>query len=142
MPLKQQLTTDMKEAMKARDSIRLNTIRFLMAEVKNVEIDKGELDEAGVQKIIASQVKKIKDTLGDFEKAGRDEIVKEEKQKIKILEKYLPQQMGDQELEKIVQEVIDGSDNKQMGPIIGQVMKKVAGQADGGRVSKVVQQLI
>lgn len=142
MPLKQQLTTDMKEAMKARDSIRLNTIRFLIAEVKNVEIDKGELDDAGVQKIIASQVKKMKDALGDFERGGRDEIVKEEKQKIEILEKYLPQQMSDQELEKIVREVVDGSDNKQMGPIIGQVMKKVAGQADGGRVSKVVQQLI
>lgn len=139
MTLKQQLLEDMKTAMRAHDSMKLNTIRFLQADIKNVEIDNGEQDDAGVQKIIAKQIKQMKDAISDYQKGGRQDLVDEETQKVAILETYLPQQMSDDALTAIIDQVIAdmGSDN--MGQLIGAVMKKVAGQADGGRVSALIK---
>ena len=139
MSIKTQLTEDMKSAMKAREMDRLTTIRFLLSEIKNAEIDRGELDDTGIQKLIASQVKKIKDAIIEFEKADRQDLVAEETQKVILLEAYLPAQLSDEDLTKIVKETLAtvGSDNQ--GLLIGAVMKKVAGQADGNRVSTAVR---
>jgi uncharacterized protein len=137
--LKTQLTEDMKQAMRDRASMKLNTIRFLLAALKNWEIDNGEQDDAGVQKIIAREVKKMKDAIEDFKKGGRQDLVDEELQKIEIMEAYLPKQMGEAELQQIVSEVVSSSEQKDFGSVMKAVMAKVQGQADGGRVSALVK---
>jgi len=132
----------MKQAMKARDSVRVGTLRYLLSELKNAEIDQGELTPEAVTKVITKQVKQMKDALKDFVAAGRDEIVAEESQKIAILEEFLPDQMSDEDLEVLVSEVVSGTDERNMGKLIGMVMSKVSGQADGGRVSAAVKKAL
>lgn len=142
MTLKQTLTEDMKNAMRARDSLTLQAIRYLLAEIKNVEIDNGEQDDKGVEKIIASQVKKIKEAIEEFKKGNRDDLVQEEEKKLLVLKKYLPEQMGDQQLEQIIKKIVADNQGLEMGPMIGKVMVVVKGQADGGRVSELVRKLM
>ncbi len=143
MTIKEQLMNDMKAAMRAHEMDKLTTVRFLMAEIKNFEIDNGPTeDDVALQKVIASQVKKSKDAISDFQKAGRDDLVDEETAKIKVMENYLPQQLTDDELKKVVTETINEvGELKNPGQLIGLVMKKVAGQADGKRVQEIIAQV-
>lgn len=142
MSLKQQLTEEMKQAMRDRNSLKLNTIRFLLSEIKNVEIDDGEQDDAGVQRIVMRQIKSIKDAVEDFKKAGRTEIVDEEMQKVTVLEAFLPAQLSDEELLKIAGEVKAATGIDQMGQLIGAVKAKVGDAADGKRVADAVKQVL
>lgn len=142
MTLKQTLTDDMKQAMRDRDTLRLGTIRFLLAEIKNFEIDHGEQDDAGIEKIMSKQLKQIKEGMVEYKKAGRDELVAEEEQKAAVLQSYLPKPMTDEELEKIIKEVIGQIDDPQMGPVIGLVKKKVGSRAEGGKIAGLVKQLL
>lgn len=139
MTIKQTIMEDMKAAMKAHDSLKLNTVRLFLSELKNFEIDNGEQDDAGAQKIAARLIKQWQDALKDFEKGGREDLITETKAKMDIISVYLPKQLDDAALATIVDEVIAASPVKTIGPITGQVMKRVAGQADGGRVSAMVQ---
>ena len=142
MSLKQQLMEDMKQAMKAKDTVKLNTIRLINSEVKNIEIDEGELDDAGVQRVIKRMIKQWKDAIIDYRQGKREDLVEAAQAKIKILELYLPAEMAEEDLKKIIQEVIEGSGQGQMGPIIGLVMAKVKGQADGSTVARLVKDLL
>ena len=139
MSLEAKLMDDMKQAMRSKDMVKLGVVRFLRSEIQNYKIDNGDQDDKGIQKIIASQVKKMKDAVSEFKKAGRDEIVAEEEAKIAIMETYLPEQMLDEELEVIVAKVVDATEDKNMGKLIGAVMKEVSGLADGNRVSAMVR---
>lgn len=139
MTLQEKLLDDMKQAMRAKDMVKLGVIRFLRSEIKNFEIDNGELDDAGIQKVIATQVKKITDAVVEFKNAGREDLVKSEEEKLVFMKTYLPEQLSDTELEQIVTKVVDSSDEKNMGKLIGLVMKEVTGKADGGRVSAMVR---
>lgn len=142
MSLKQQLTEDMKQAMRDKNIVTLGAIRFLMADVKNFEIDNGEQDDLGVQKIIAKQIKQMKDAMTDYAQGGRTDLVEAEQAKIDVIAKYLPAQLGDEELTAMVKAAIEASPDKNMGKIIGQVMGQTQGKADGGRVSALVKQLL
>ncbi len=143
MTIKAQLLEDMKTAMKARDSETLTTIRFLMSEIKNAEIDGSQSDDLSVQKIITSQVKKIKDAINDFQQANRLDLVTQEEKKIAVMSKYLPAQLDDAALTQIIKDVIaQTADHQNQGKIIGQVVKAVAGQADGQRIKVLVNQLL
>lgn len=134
---------DLKVAMRAGDAVTRDTIRFLQSEIKNFEIDNGEQNDTGVQKIIASQVKKMNEAIEEFAKASRSDLVTEEKAKVEVLSKYLPKQLGDEELTVLVQKTIsEMSDTSNRGQVIGAVMKVVAGQADGGRVSAKVNEIL
>lgn len=139
MNLQAQLLEDMKQAMRDKNTVKLGVIRFLRSEIKNFEIDNGEQDDAGIQKIIASQVKKLKDAMNDFKNAGREDLVAQEEEKLVFMETYLPQQLSDQELEEIVTKVVDSSQDKNIGKLIGAVMQEVSGRADGNRVSSLVR---
>ncbi len=139
MPLKVQLMEDMKTAMRARDSISLNAIRYLLSQIKNVEIDSGEQDDAGIQQIIRKQIKQMRDALVDFEKAGRADIIAEENEKIALFEKYLPTQLSDADLAAIVTAARSEHPELPLGQLIGVVKEKVAGQADGSRVANAVK---
>jgi len=139
MSLKDQLMEDMKNAMRARDALKLGAIRFLQAEVRNVEIDNGDQDDAGVQKIVARQIKQMKDAITDYKTGDRADLIADEEAKIKVLEAYVPKQLSDAELQAIVAAVVAATPGGNMGQLIGQVMKQVEGQADGGRVSALIK---
>lgn len=140
MTLKQQLTEDMKTAMKGHDSVSLNAIRFLQAEIRNVEIDHGEQDDAGVHKIIARQIKQMKDAIGDYQKGGRADLVEQEEAKVAVLARYQPQQLTDDELRSIIEQVKTDNPGVNQGQLIGLVLKEAAGRADGSRVSQLLNE--
>ncbi len=142
MSFSQQLVSDMKQAMKDGDKVKLGVVRFLRSEIKNFEIDHGEQDDAGIEKIIAKQVKQVKESIAEYQKAGRDDLVATEKPKLKILASYLPEQMSDEEIQAVINEVLETMEKPEMGPVIGQVMARVQGKADGSRVSALVRQAL
>ena len=117
-------------------------MRFLWSAVRNEEIDKKkDLNDAEIQQIVARQIKQLKDVLQDFTASNRQDLVDKNKMEIDLLEKYLPAQMSDDELQKIVEQTIGGMGAVtagDTGKIIGAVMKQVAGRADGGRVRFIV----
>jgi len=140
--LKQKIQDDMKTAMKAREKEKLMTIRTLLSEIKNFEIDNGEQDDTGIQVIISRMVKQWKDAIEDYRKGDRDDLIKESEKKIEVLKQYLPEQMSEEDLKGVIQKVIDGSEQKQAGPIIGQVISMTQGQADGKAIAKLVNQML
>ena len=142
MSLQDQLFEEMKQAMKAHDQLKLDVIRLLRARIKNVEIDHGEQADADVQKIVQQMIKQWKDAIVDYKKGNRDDLVEEAEAKVKLLEAYLPAQLSDDELKKIIEEVKTTTGLDQVGPLIGQVKQKVGNQADGRRVAQLVNQLM
>jgi len=142
MSLKANITNQMKDAMRAKDMATLTTIRLVLSEIKNYEIDNGEQDDAGVQKIVGRMIKQWKDAINDYKAGGREDLVEEAKQKLEVLEKFMPEQMGEEELKKIVEETIAQVEDPKPGPVTGMVMKKVAGKADGAMVSKMIRELL
>ena len=139
--------SDFKDAMKAKDEVRKNTISFARAAVKQYEIDnRKELDDEGIIAILAKQVKMRKDALSDFEKAGRMDLADAYKQEIEVLQKYLPAQLGADEIRDIVKTTaadlgIEGG-KQNMGKLMGAVMGKVKGVADGNDVRKVIEEFL
>ncbi|MHB0976269.1 MAG: GatB/YqeY domain-containing protein [Candidatus Aquicultorales bacterium] len=146
MSLKEQLSNDMKAAMRSGDKLRLSTIRLLISEIKNAEIAKGEgLADEEVVELVQRQVKRRREAVEQYEKGGRAELAEKETSEAKILESYLPSQLGDEELEEIVKAAIretGASSKKEMGKVMGAVMPKVKGKAEGTRVSKTVASLL
>lgn len=140
MPTKATLMEDMKQAMRDRNSVKLNTIRFLLSEIKNVEIDEGELDEAGIVKVVARQIKQLKEGMEELKKSDRAELVDEEMAKLAVLESYMPAQLSEDEIQAIIAEEVALSEDKNMGKLIGAVMKRVGNQSDGQTVSALVKQ--
>jgi len=142
MSLKDQITADMKTYMKEKNILALGAVRMLRSEIKNVEIDtKSELDDAGVQKVIASAVKKRKDAADQYNDANRPELAEKEMAEADILMKYMPQQLSEDEVKAIVTaacEGVDTSDKKNFGKVMQAVMAKAQGRADG----KIVNQLV
>lgn len=142
--LKKQLMEDMKKAMKAKDKKRLSVIRMTRSEIKNKEIETGEeLDDQEVTAVIAKQVKQIKDSLSDFEKSGKKDVMEKLHNEIKILQEYLPEQMSEAEVDKLVAQVIEetGAENmSDMGQVMGAIMPKIKGKADGSMVSSKVKE--
>jgi len=142
MSLKDQITADMKTYMKEKNTLALGAVRMLRSEIKNVEIDtKSELDDAGVQKVIASAVKKRKDAADQYNDANRPELAEKEMAEADILMKYMPQQLSEDEVKAIVTaacEGVDTSDKKNFGKVMQAVMAKAQGRADG----KIVNQLV
>ena len=148
MSIKDQLTEDMKQAMKDREAgkLRLSVIRMVRANIKNVEInEKKELNDDEVLAILLKEVKMRQDSLVEFEKAERSELAEQAKAEIEILKKYLPEPLSDEELRVMVAEAI--SETGAEGPIaIGivmlAVMAKAKGRADGKRINQMVRELL
>ena len=148
MSIKDQLTADMKQAMKDREAgkLRLSVIRMVRANIKNVEInDKKELTDDEVLAVLMKEVKMRQDSVEEFQKAGRDELVAQAKEEIAILKKYLPEALSDDELKAIVAEVIaavGSTSPKDMGKVMPAVMTKTKGRADGKRINVMVRELL
>lgn len=146
MTLKEKLAEDLKTAMKEKDEIKKNTVQMVRAAILQVEKDKKVvLDEEGIIDVIAKELKKRKDALPDYEKSGRQEHVDNIKREIKILEEYLPQQLTNEELDKIVKDAIRSSGAtsiKDIGKIMTEVMPKVKGRADGKSVNEIARKYL
>lgn len=147
MTLKEQITADLTEAMKAREALRLSTLRMLKADFMKYEVsgaDKVATDEVVID-LVKKGIKQRKEAAEGFEKGGNAESAQKELDEIKILEKYMPEQMGEDEVKAIVQEVIDQvkpAGPQDFGKVMGAVMGKLKGKADGGLVNKAVKELL
>jgi uncharacterized protein YqeY len=144
--LLQRLLDDQKMAMKAGDKLRLGVIRFLRSELKNAEIaKKGPLNEGEAVAIVQRELKRRKEAMLDYEKADRPALVKELKEEIEILSDYLPPQLSEDEIKEMVQSAITELgvfSKKEMGKLMGYLMPKVKGKADGSLVKKIVEELL
>ncbi len=147
MTLQERLTEDFKAAMKAHDEVKKNTLSFARAAIKQVEVDtRKEVEDADVLEILKKQVKMRKDALADFEKAGRTDLLDSYKAEIEILEAYLPEQMSEEQIRKLVTETaaevgVEGG-KQNMGKLMKSVMPKVKGLADGNTVRKIIEEFL
>lgn len=143
MSLKNQLNEDMKAAMRAKDSVRLSTIRLVNAAIKQFEVDeRQEADDAKVQAILTKMIKQRKDSARIYSEANRLDLAEKENAEIDVLQQYLPEMLSDDEIARIVQQVIaetGAASMADMGKVMGLLKTKLAGQADMGVVNKVVK---
>jgi uncharacterized protein YqeY len=148
MSIKDQLTADMKQAMKDREAgkLRLAVIRMARGDIRNAEINgQKELDDNEVIAVLMKAVKMREDSLAEFEKAGREDLITQNKAEIEILQKYLPAAMSDEELAAVINEAIaavGAAGPKDMGKVMKAAMGKVAGRADGKRINTMVRSLL
>lgn len=141
--LKNKILEDLKIAMKSGDKVGTSVLRMLNSEIKNKEIDKGaSLSDDLVIDVIVSQIKKRRDSITAYQKGGRQDLVEQEKSELDILNKYLPEQMNEDEIRKIVADTISelgvGSQSE-MGKVMGVLVPKLKGKADNSLVSKIVK---
>ena len=143
MSLKERLKEEQKLAMRAKDKVRLGTIRMLLSAVKQIEIDdKVELDDDAVTAVIVKSVKQRKDSISQFEKADRDDLADIEKTELAILEEFLPQALTSEEIDAHIKQAIasSGAQGMQdMGKVMGLLQKDIQGRADMGQVSALVR---
>ncbi len=150
MSLHSDIKGELKEAMKARDEVRLRTVRGMMTAFTNELVATGkkpqdELDDAGVLSVIKRLAKQRKESIVQFEAAGRNELAEPEKLELVVLDSYLPQMMSQEEIEPIAKAKLAElgvTDKSKIGVAIGAVMKELAGKADGGDVKAVVERLL
>jgi len=144
--IKAQIINDMKDAMRAKDSVRLGTIRMLLAAIKQCEVDgRCELNDAEVLKVINKQIKQRRDSITQFRDAGRDELADKEQQELEILENYLPQQLSDSEVKACIENAIaetGANSMKDMGKVMALIKPKLEGKTDMGAASKLVKDLL
>ena len=148
MGLKEQLTADYKDAMKNADAVKKETVNMVRAAIKQYEVDqRTEIeDDVDIVRIIKKQVKMRTDALADFAKAGRDDMVEGYKKEIEILQAYLPEEMGEEEIKAKVKEIAgslgieEGMQN--MGKLMKSVMAELKDAADGSAVNKAVKEFL
>lgn len=143
MTLKGQIQNDMKDAMKAGDKDRLKVVRLILAAIKQIEIDQRiEVDDAGVLTTINKMVKQRRDSVSQFKAGNREDLADIELQEIVVLENYLPEQLGEDEIDAMIDAAINDSGAesiRDMGKVMGQVKAKAQGRADMGLVGNKVK---
>lgn len=143
MNLKEQLNTDMKSAMKAKDKDTLKAVRGIIGAVKQFEVDnQSEADDSKVLQVIAKMVKQRKDSIEQFEKAGRDDLIAIEQTELDVISAYLPEQLSEDEIISVVDEIISqtgANSMADMGKVMGALKAKLDGTADMGIVSKILK---
>jgi len=145
MSIEGKIDSDLKDALRNREKVRLSTLRMLKSHLKNAKIEKkNELTEEEEIKIINSYLKKLKDSVEIYKKAGKKDMVMQLEQEIKVVETYLPPSLSLDELRKIIEDIVRsfGKDKKKMGQIMKEVMKKVGSRADGRKVREIVEELL
>ena len=162
--LKEKIEKDFKKALKEKNEIEISTLRLLKNEIFNREKEKrykiakedpqlkekelekeSQLTEEEIKKVILSEIKKRKEAISEFEKGKREDLVEKEKKELKILKRYLPDLLSNEEIEKIVKEVIEKikpQGMKDLGKVMKEVMIKVKGKAEGGEVLKIVKKFL
>jgi hypothetical protein len=147
--IKDKITQDMKKALLSRDKVKLSVVRLLKSEIRYKEIEKGsELSDDEVISVLSSSIKRHKDSIEQFEKGGREDLAGQEKAELEIIWEYMPKQLGEEELSRIVDSAIKEArilcqetgvlNPSDFGKVMKTVMPKVKGRADGKRVSELV----
>jgi uncharacterized protein len=143
LSLAEQIMTDMKTAMKSRDKVKLNTVRMIKAALMNEKIKVGhELTPDEELTILNREKKQREESIAEFEKAKRDDLVEETRSELRIIESYLPEQLSEQELQKIVKESINevqASSKADFGKVMKAIMPKIKGRADGKVAANAVK---
>jgi uncharacterized protein len=144
MQLRERLQTEMKEAMKSRDALRLSAIRMVLSSVKNRDIEfRRELNDAEITETIATLCKQRRESIRLFKEAGRQELVDKEEAELKLMLEFLPQQLTREELEALVDKAIaetSATSGKDIGKVMKALVPNVSGRADGKLVSEVVKE--
>ena len=143
--VKDQLTAAMKDAMRARDKVRLGTIRMALAELKRIEVDEKSLDDTRALAALDKMAKQRRDAISQFESAGRTDLADTEKTELVVIQGFLPEQLSSDEITQLVNDAIakTGAEGmRDMGKIMGMVKPQVQGRADMNQVSQVVKQLL
>lgn len=144
--LKQKIESDLLENMRSKNEVGKNTLRILLSAIKLFEIEKStKIDDSGILSLIQKELKSRRDSINDFLKGNRQDLVDSTMSEIAFLENYLPRQLSDQEIEKIVIDAIDevnASAPSDMGKVMKIVLPRTSGQAPADRVSKIVRDLL
>lgn len=146
MALRERLNDDLKSAMRAKDAQRRTVLRYLLAEVHNQEIEKkGALDDEAITRLLGRQAQQRRDSIEAFRKGGRDDLVAKEEAELALIVGYLPQQLSDDEVRELAAKAIaaaGAAGPQDMGRVMGALMPRVRGRADGKAVSAVVSELL
>jgi hypothetical protein len=148
MSLKEQLANDLADALRQGDDTRKSTIRMLMAAINVQEVagsERRELSDAEVLGVVAKQVKQRRESIEEFKKAGRQELAEKEAAEMQVLQAYMPEQAGREEIEAEARKVIDevsATGPQDKGKVMQAIMPRLAGRADGRDINEVVTQLL
>ena len=146
MTLKEQLKSDLKDAMRAKEIAKRDSIRSINTMIKQIEVDERiELDDAKIIQLIQKGIKQREEAIIQFKEAQRDDLVENEQNQIDIFSLYLPKQLSEEELETIIQAIIDevgATSMKDMGKIMNPAKEKIGGSADGKRINQMVKKLL
>ena len=148
MGLADTIQSDLKDAMKARDKVRTGTLRIVLAGIKNLRAEPGHGDDVSdpeVIDIMSREAKKRRESIVTYTDAGREELAATEQSELDVLTDYLPQQMGEEEIRAVVSETIEqvgASGPADLGKVMGALMPKVKGKADGKLVNTIVRELL
>jgi len=144
MSLLQQLTEDMKQALKAQDKLKLSTIRLLISQLKNERIDSGgELTPDQELQVLMNAAKKRKEAIESYQQANRLDLAEKEQQELAIIQQYLPAQLSDEQLAAKIDEIIaavGATSLKDLGKVMAEAMKQLKGKADGKKMQQLVRE--
>ena len=137
---------DLKGAVKARDRAKVSTLRMLLSALKNAELEeREELKEETELAVLSTYARRVKESIAEFEKGDRDDLVTKEKAELEVVMQYLPEQLNDEEIEVEVKKVIEemeAAGPKDMGRVMGEMMKRFKGRVDGKSVNRIVSGLL
>ena len=146
MSLKTRIKNDIKDAMRAKNVTKRDTLRNLSAAIKQIEVDeRKELTDSEVEAILAKYAKQREDAKAQFKDAGRDDLVAKEEAELEIVYEYLPKPLSDEELKEAVEKIVakvGATSMKDMGKIMGAVKKEYGSRADGSKVNKIVKEIL
>lgn len=146
MGINEQVSEKMKQAMREKDQVTLEAMRAIKSAIKYKKAETGqEPDDDEIVLLIQKEAKKRKDSIAEFKRGGRDDLAEKEEAQLKAMDSFLPEEMGDDEIERIVKETIDETgaiSKKDMGKVMKSVMPKLKGQADGKKVNQMVSKLL
>jgi len=146
MSLKDRIKNDIKDAMRAKETEKRDTLRNIQTVIKQIEVDeRKELTDADIEKILMKYAKQREDGITQFKDAGRDDLVEKEERELTLVKSYLPEPMNDDELESIIKKIIQdtgASGMQDMGKIMGAAKGTVGSRADGARINKVAKKLL
>jgi len=146
MNLKEQIKSDIKDAMRAKDTVKRDTLRNIQASVKQIEVDeRRDVTDADLETIMVKYLKQREDAKTQFVDAGRNDLVEKEDAEIAIVKAYLPEPMDDTELENTLKDIIaslGAQSMKDMGKVMGEAKSVIGSRADGGRINQMVKKLL
>lgn len=146
MSLSEQLTDDLKQAMRSRDTLRRDVLRYLLSAVRNLEIEKQETaDDEAITGLLWRQARQRRDSIEAYSQGGRDDLVKKEEDELAIIMEYLPAELTDVEISEIAAKAVDevgATSPREMGKVMGRIIPQVEGRADLKKVSQTVAALL